>query len=591
MSTRNRVTPASRAVFLSLAILVAWPPVDGAEPDELEDPGEAVIPAAELEIRTGPLGAPRQLKRNPPAVPEGVKPSRGILQTARPPAAGRRAADVRSDTVRAFLKNYRHHLRLDEPVAELKLDRSFTDELNRTHFRYAQQYQGVPVWPSGLNVHLDPSGHVDLMNGSSVPTPHEVDTHPTIDVDRALTRARAQVPGGNQMRVGVQELIIYVPTQRVVPRLAWKFRLDKDADVRWAVLIDAHDNSVLSRYNEVETISAVSGSGIDLFGQRRPLNVVQGDDGRVYLFDTSKPMFNPAIPDGYIGIYDAAHRTTGSAPLVSSAQRDSGWLPDGVSAAFNLSKTYDYYRARHGRNSIDGRGGKIVAFVRYGVKWNNAAWVSSDGALYFGDAQRFAGVLDIVAHEATHGVSYHAAGFIYQDQPGALTEAFSDVLAENVESYVTGTMDWQNGAGLGKPVRSLRNPSALIFLPDHPYPSKMSEYVSGAILDRLPNRDNGGVHINSTIVSHAYYLLAAGLQGAVGVQQAEKIFYRALTVHLSPNSQFLDARLACIQAAEELFGAQSAQLRQVSAAFDAVEIFDESQLLFERSSWKRVLAP
>jgi len=382
-------------------------------------------------------------------------------------------------------------------------------------------------------------------------------------------------------------------------------------------MIDAQNNSPLGIYNEVRTFAVatnsstgplgqaklldalqidgpVTGSGIDLFGQRRPLNVWQDVDGRFYLFDTSKPMFNSSTQTGVIAILDAGHRTDPNTfVVVSSAQRDSGWLADGVSAAFNLSKTYDYYLYRHGRNSINGQKGDIAAVVRYGVNVNNAFWLAAEGIdiLIFGDAKRYAGALDVVAHEASGGVSEHAAGLIYQDQPGALLEAFSDIFGENVESYVTGAVDWQNGEALGKPERSLKNPSSLVFLPGHPYPSKMSQYVSGAILDQLPNRDNGGVHVNSTIVSHAYYLLAAGLKGAIGVQPAEKIFYRALTVHLSPNSQFVDARLACIQAAEELFGAKSAQAKQVGAAFDAVQIFDESDLLFERSSWKRILAP
>ena len=586
MSKHKRIASTFGAMLFFLAFFLA--DANGAEP-RVDSP-EAAIPATELEMQPGPLGTPRQLKRIPRRTSKGTAPSRGILQAAsRTPAAGRREADTHSDTVHAFLQRYRAYLRLEDPLAELKLERRFTDALQRTHFRYTQQYQGLLVWPTGLNVHLDGSGHVDLMNGSYIPTPYEVDTHPTVAVDQALTKARAQVPDGDTMRVGLQESIIYAPVQGV-PRLAWKFRLDKDWDARWIVVIDAHDNSVLSSYNEVENVAAASGSGIDLLGQRRPLNVLQGNDGRFYLIDTSKPMFKPAILDGYIGIYDGAHQTSGTFPAVSSAQRDSGWLPDGVSAAFNLSKTYDYYRLRLGRNSIDGRGGKILAFVRYGVKLDNAAWISSEKILVFGDARPFAGALDIVAHEATHGVSAQTAGFIYQDQSGALSEGFSDIFGENVEAYVNGAADWQNGEALGKPERSLKNPSSLVFLRGHPYPSKMSQYVAGAILDNFLNRDNGGVHINSTIFSHAYYLLAVGLKGAIGVPPAEKIFYRALTVHLSPSSQFVDARLACIQAAEELFGAKSAQAKRVAAAFDTVEIFDESNLLFERSAWKRILA-
>lgn len=69
-------------------------------------------------------------------------------------------------------------------------------------------------------------------------------------------------------------------------------------------------------------------------------------------------------------------------------------------------------------------------------------------------------------------------------------------------------------------------------------------------------------------------MLATGLNGAVGLRHAERIFSRALTVHLVRNSRFIDARLACIQSAEDLFGSGSRQVQKSTEAFGAVEIFD-----------------
>src|SRR5262249_19803242 len=80
------------------------------------------------------------------------------------------------------------------------------------------------------------------------------------------------------------------------------------------------------------------------------------------------------------------------------------------------------------------------------------------------------------------------------------------------------------------------------------------------------------IHHTSTIFSHAFYQLAVGLPGAIGLSDAERIYYRALTMHLTPNAQFVDGRLACIQSAEELFGAGSAQAQRVAQAYDSAEI-------------------
>jgi hypothetical protein len=109
------------------------------------------------------------------------------------------------------------------------------------------------------------------------------------------------------------------------------------------------------------------------------------------------------------------------------------------------------------------------------------------------------------------------------------------------------------------------------------YPSKMSEFYSrgSELLQMLQDEDYGGVHINMTIVTHAFYLLAEGLTEAIGQDKAAAIFYRAQTVHLVTNSQFIDMRLACIQSAEELYGADSIEAQKVAEAFDAVEIFDD----------------
>ncbi|PYQ56690.1 MAG: hypothetical protein DMF58_20110, partial [Acidobacteria bacterium] len=78
-------------------------------------------------------------------------------------------------------------------------------------------------------------------------------------------------------------------------------------------------------------------------------------------------------------------------------------------------------------------------------------------------------------------------------------------------------------------------------------PDRMSQYVN-------TTDDHGGVHTNNGIVNHAYYLLAEGLDGGIGRNNASAIFYRALTQHLTKDSQFIDARIAAVNSANELFG-------------------------------------
>ena len=535
------------------------------------------LPASSgLRMDLHPVGTPRRMQRL--AADGSGRKLRGTLEDRRSPAISQTGDE---DTVAAFLRHYREYLRLERPDEELQIQRKHRDELGRHHFRLAQRYHGLPVWPSELLVHLDPEGRVDLMNGSHIPTPRAIPLQPSFDADAALAIARTTLPEDvRAMRVQGSQLIVYAGTDRPA-RLAWKIDLSLAPNGQWRVLVDARNGAMLAAYATDKPVAAV-GSGQDLFGATQVLHLWE-ENGTYYLLDISKSMFDPGSnpPNrsrGAIQILNARHQPTISQPEghrlprlvpVTSAQPDSGWLADGVSASANFSLSYDYYLQRQQRNSVDGLGGGIRAVVRFGLHYDNAFWSSDNQTMFFGDEEPFAGALDVTAHELTHGVTDYSVGLEYYDQSGALDEAFSDIFGEMVEAFANGGTDWIMGSRLAAPIRNLKNPASLEIEPGQAYPSKMSEYLR-------TQDDNGGVHDNSTIISHTYYLLAEGLDGAIGSADAERIFYRALTVHLTPRAQFADARLACIAAAEELFGRDSNQATKTAQAFDAVEIFEPS---------------
>ena len=95
--------------------------------------------------------------------------------------------------------------------------------------------------------------------------------------------------------------------------------------------------------------------------------------------------------------------------------------------------------------------------------------------------------------------------------------------------------------------------------------------------------DDGGVHFNLTIATHAFYLAVAGGQnrtslitvpgvGMANLERMERVFYRAFTLLMGPNSRFSDARRATIQAATDLFGPGSNERSQVELAWTAVGV-------------------
>jgi Zn-dependent metalloprotease len=524
-------------------------------------------------------GTPRQIKIKKEAKRSGV-----VLERAARGSAIQLEQDKK--TARNFLRSKRGLLRISDPDNELRLSKYIKDSLKCRHLRYSQTFKNLPVWPAELNVHLDQDGNVDLMNGAFIPTPKRMVTKPLWSAAEAIEVSRKVVPDAEDAKPNEPTLIIYAPSTGAY-RLAWKVELSVSIKSNWLVIVDALNGSVLNVYNQVMS-TQVSGSGTDLFGQTRQLDLWQ-ENNAYYLIDTSKTMYDessdpPAIDStrGAIIIMDMEHNELpqqGGSFNVSfavSQNKDSGWLPDSVSLAHCISETYDYYLDRHNRSSFDGKGSSAIGLVRVGQNYANAFWNTEYNAMFFGDAKPYAGALDVVAHEFTHGLTASTCDLIYQDQPGALNEAFSDIFGEMVEDYSTGSTDWINGTLLNDDGRNMKNPSSVEVLDGYYYPSKMSEYYSRnhPLLQQLVNQDYGGVHINTTIVSHCYYLVAEGLDNAIGLQDAAKIFHRAQTIHLLKNSQFIDARLACINAAEELFGANSNQVTKIKEAFDRVEIFD-----------------
>ncbi len=529
---------------------------------------------SKLAIRLTESGTPRQILSTTSVLMKQAS-------AAKQPAIS--TTEYHLQTARHFLDTSRQLLHLDNPAQELTLKFNRTDTMGKQHLRFHQKYQNIPVWNSALTVHLDKSGNVEMVDGVYFPSPKKLNTKPVYTVDQAIETARLWIPhGSDAAETETPQLVVY-PEQGKLPKLAWEVKLSAALDHQWLVLVDAHNGKKILAYNQVNDV-ATTGSGRDLFGDQQQLNIFE-DSNQFFMADTSKPMFQGGSPfpitsdKGAIYIFDDNNQSPfnddgnvelpESLELTSSQSANSGWPRDAASAAFTLSATYDYFSEVHSRNSIDGNGGSIFALVRVGANYDNAFW--NGQLIAFGDAQAFAGALDVVGHELTHGVITSTANLIYLNQSGALNEAFSDIFGEAIEAHTFGQADWENGAQLGTPIRSLRDPGSLTFSRGRPYPATMSEFVQ---LPATFEGDNGGVHINSSIINHAFYLLAEGLDGAIGVDDAEQIFYRALVFHLVPRSQFVDARLALIQSAIEIYGEGSVQAQKTAEAFDVVGIFD-----------------
>jgi len=258
-----------------------------------------------------------------------------------------------------------------------------------------------------------------------------------------------------------------------------------------------------------------------------------------------------ATPYKYRAVYTAKNTTTQPGTLVrSEAQPASG--DKAVDEAYDgLGATFDLYWNVYKRNSIDNAGMNLIATVHYDKDYDNAFWDGSQMVFGDGDAtffNRFTIAVDVIGHELTHGVTAHQANLSYHDQPGALNESVSDVFGSLVKQYVhspqqtAAQADWLIGAGLftskvnGVALRSMKAPGTAYddrMLGKDPQPATMSNYVH-------TTQDQGGVHINSGIPNHAFYLLAIAL-GGFAWEKAGAIWYATICdPRLSTEAQFLD---------------------------------------------------
>ncbi|MFC1416425.1 M4 family metallopeptidase [Streptacidiphilus cavernicola] len=247
-------------------------------------------------------------------------------------------------------------------------------------------------------------------------------------------------------------------------------------------------------------------------------------------------------------------RTEG-APPVADGTVDRAY--DGLGA------TFGFYLAAYGRHSIDGRGLPLDATVHYGRTYDNAFWNGS--RMIFGDGDGvlfndFTVSVDVIGHELTHGVTQYSANLDYQGQSGALNESLSDVFGSLVKQYALGQTaaqaDWLIGAGLlapgvhGVALRSMKAPGTAYDDPDlgaDPQPATMAGYVAG-------DSDNGGVHLNSGIPNHAFYLAATAIGGHAW-ERAGQIWYDVLTGgRLAASADFAAFAAATEAAAEARYG-------------------------------------
>lgn len=429
------------------------------------------------------------------------------------------------------------------------------DALGMTHVRYAQRKNGLPVIGGDFVVHLEADRVIASVNGS-IRDDATLPADPRVSVDTAREIARGATSDGD-VDVTSSELVYVIATRDGAMYLAWQVEVTGRRELLHDfVYVDAIGGEVVERRPQVFTAR------------------------------------NREIRDGNNCTYPFGCSTT---QIVGTEASPPSGDAVALAAFTNTGITYDCYSTLFGRDSYDDAGGKLtsVVHVRFfagnGATGNNAAWAGD--RMVYGDGDGtlmspLAHSLDVTAHELTHGVTSSTANLTYQNEPGALNEGMSDILAAVCEAWHDGAISedtWLIGEDIftpntaGDALRYMNNPTADASL----YPPQL-----GGSRDYYPERytgtqDQGGVHLNSGIPNLAFHLLVAGgkhprnkttfIVPSIGIEKAGEIFQRALTQgYFTSNTNMAQARTQTEMIAEQLYPGSTATA--VALAWAAVGV-------------------
>lgn len=514
-------------------------------------------------------------------------------------------------------------LMLQDEQTEFVKESLWTDALGQTHLKMDQYHNGIKVYDGEIILHATetdfnlqlgryaPSSSLPTQKSATVSTQQakliiseNLENFQPDWIEKttlAIDKSTVNQWTGEVVYFKHKGAYKLVHNYIVRPNLAERFEYFVDAITgevldHWSTVCQLHnhkaDESCSGHHHKPHNMPLPPGpevaNAIDLLGVNRRINTFE-EGGNFFLIDASKSMYRPNlsnIPDEPIGAIWTID-IGGQSPINSGAtfeQIVSGnntWnnSREGVSAHFNAGEAFDYFQEVHGRNGITGDGQTIVSIVNVtdedGRSLGNAFYNSL--AIWYGNGDNtffpLGRALDVAGHELSHGVVENTANLIYQNESGAMNESFADIFGAMIDrdDWLIGEDVVRPGVFAGGALRNMQDPhngasSQDInggWQPDH-----YNERFRGS-------QDNGGVHINSGITNHAYYLFAT----QVGKETAERVFYRALSTYLTRSSTFTDLRFSVERSAADLYDQNVVNI--ASQAFADVGIGEGTQPDYE----------
>lgn len=465
------------------------------------------------------------------------------------------------------------------------------DELGVTHFRFQQFFKEVEVEHAEFRVRAK-DGWAVSANGRLAYDFQPATVTPQVPEERAWEIVHSHLPAERYFREdnladdltkqGAEDAQnSYRPKGKLLftedpsgtggeRRLAWMYKVYvTPADHSRQIYIDALDGAIIKELPLFPNCYLASGPVT--FRGTKAFNTQKKDDNRYYLNDDCDGNLLSAQ------LLDASSKT------VAISDDDNNWAgnnPSVVTSYWGLRASYDYYWLVHGRRSYDAKNGNMTIFndptmSNNGRNANGGGGVIHVGLSQPGDNDDY-NTLDIVGHEFTHSVIEKTANLDNQAalESGALNESFCDIFGQMIEQWIEGgkNKEWVIGddKGCAAPdiCRDLWNPKTY----GGPDTYKGTNWQS-------PCTDQ---HNNGQVQNRWFALLCDGGSGTnaelstpysvggIGLTKGRNLAYRSLTRYLVSSSDYVDAREGSLEAATDLFGANSTEVGDVTKAWCAV---------------------
>jgi len=455
----------------------------------------------------------------------------------------------------------------------LRVDKLRTGD---THYRFNQIKYEIPVYGKVMIVSADGDGKVFNLNSNYVKISDDIDIEPNIDEEEAQEIIKKELENELVVDIDVSlpELMIFGNNYTSI--LVWRVEASGYTEKGIffeEILLSAENGDIIRRTCQI--MSAEARGKFDGQNGEQTIKYVRGDNGINYMRDDTRN----------ISVWRTKNNINFEEQDVVEYAWKEGKNPSKteVDAMANITYSYDYFARNLSHVSTDGHGQNQLRIktnigVVSGYNFRENAYNKTDvdqhkteigiGKKYVNKDYDCAAYLDVMAHEYTHGVTEYIAGLDYSGQSGALSEAYSDMFGEFVEDSLENfSTDWAHrGDG-----RNLKNPEKV----------NMPNHIDGYLTDEEIKQkaiDDNEVHYNSTIVSHAAYLMYDGPAGKTSaIKDTEvlaQLWYDSLYM-LNPTSNFSDCRSAVEIAAQRLLDKRiltSEQVRGVAEAFNQVGI-------------------